>query len=137
MPQVAHGTRARGQGWIKMTGIENNVVMDGLVEHSTSQIIHIECLPVGLPTSQSGIEYVHESGKEAAPEVAKDLLYAFVNNLGQSTTANAPPAFASLKLTTEDKDQASAVSDELKRIGVRPLELCTITLSNRENSISD
>ena len=47
-----------------------------------SQIIHIERLPVGLPTNQSGIEYFPESGKEAAPEVARALLHAFVNNLG-------------------------------------------------------
>ena len=42
-----------------------------------SQIIHIERLPIGLTTNQSGIEYFLESGKEAAPEVAK-ALYAFV-----------------------------------------------------------
>ena len=65
-----------------------------------SQIIHIERLPIGLTTNQSGIEYFHESGKEAAPEVAKAFLYAFVNYLGQSTTANAPPTFAPWKLTT-------------------------------------
>lgn len=81
---------------------------------------------VHLPTNQSSIEYFPESGKEAGPEVAKALPNAFVNNLGQPTTA---PAFAPWKLTTEDKDLASAVSDELKRIGVRPLELCIITLS--------
>ncbi|EDR06475.1 uncharacterized protein LACBIDRAFT_328873 [Laccaria bicolor S238N-H82] len=99
-----------------------------------SQIIHIERLPVGLPTNQSGIEYFPESAKEAAPEVAKAFLHAFVNNIGQSTTTNAPPAFAPWKLTTEDKDLASAVSDELKRIGVRPLELCTITLSKTQTN---
>ena len=101
----------------------------------TSQIIHIVRLPIGLPTSQSGIEYVPQSGKEAAQEVAKALLYPFVNNLGQSTTANAPRAFAPLKLTREDKDQASAaVSDELKRIGVPPLQLCTITPSKPQTN---
>ena len=56
----------------------------------TSQIIHIVGLPVVLPTSHSGIEYVPQSDKEAAQEGAKALLYPFVNNLGQSTTANAP-----------------------------------------------
>ena len=34
----------------------------------------------------------------------------------------------------EDKDLASAVSDELKRIGVCPLELCTITLSRPQTN---
>ena len=43
-----------------------------------SQIIHIERLPVGLPTNQSGIEYFLESGKEAAPEVPKALLHALI-----------------------------------------------------------
>ena len=40
MPQVAHGTRARGEGWIKMPGIENCVVMDGLVEHPKSSTLN-------------------------------------------------------------------------------------------------
>jgi hypothetical protein len=101
-----------------------------------SQFIHIERLPIGLPSNQSGIEYFPESGKEAAPEVAKALLHAFVNKLGQSAIPDPPPAFSPWKLTTEDKDLASAVSDELKRIGVRPLELCTIGLSKPQtNSI--
>ena len=67
--------------------------------------------------------------KEAAPEVAKVLLHAFVNKLGQFAIPNAPPAFSPLKLTTGDKDLASAVGDELKRISVRLLELCDIGLS--------
>ena len=94
----------------------------------------IERLPIGLPTNQNGIEYFLESGKEAAREVAKALLCAFVNYLGQSTTTNAPPAIAPWKLTTEDKDLASAAGDELKRIGVRPLELCTITPSRPQTN---
>ena len=94
-----------------------------------SQFIHIERLPIGLPVNQSGIEYFPESGKAAAPEVAKALLHAFVNNLGQSAILNAPPAFSPWKMTTEDQDLASAVGDELKRIGVRPLKLCNIGLS--------
>ena len=102
-----------------------------------SQFIHIERLPISLPTNQSGIEYFPESGKEAAPEVAKALLHAFVNKLGQFAIPNAPPAFVPWKLTTADKDLASAVSDELKRIGVRPLELCNIGLSKPQtNSIT-
>ena len=99
-----------------------------------SQFIHIERLPIGLPANQSGIEYFPESGKEAAPEVAKALLHAFVNKLGQSAIPNAPPAFSPWKLTTIDKDLASAVSDELKRIGVRPLELCNIGLSKPQTN---
>ena len=99
-----------------------------------SQFIHIERLPIGLPVNQSGIEYFPESGKEAAPEVAKALLHAFVNKLGQSVIPNALPAFSPWKLTTADKDLASAVSDEFKRIGVRPLELCNIGLSRPQTN---
>ena len=99
-----------------------------------SQFIHIERLPIGLPTNQSGIEYLPESGKEAAPEVAKALLHAFVNKLGQSAIPNAPPAFSPWKLMTVDKDLASAVSDEFKRIGVRPPELCNIGLSRPQTN---
>ena len=36
-----------------------------------SQFIHIERLPIGLPADQGGIEHFPESGKDAAPEVAK------------------------------------------------------------------
>ena len=72
----------------------------------------------------------------ARPEVAKALLHAFVNKLGQSAIPNSPPAFSPWKLTTGDKDPASAVSDEFKRTGVRPLELCKIRLSKPQtNSI--
>ena len=99
-----------------------------------SQFNHIERLPIGLPANQSGIEYFPESGKEAAPEVAKALLHAFVNKLGQSAIPNVPPAFSPWKLTTVDKDLASAVSDELKWIGVRPLELCNIGLSKLQTN---
>ena len=99
-----------------------------------SQLIHIGRLPIGLPANQSGIEYFPESGKEAAPEVAKALLHAFVSKLGQSAIPNAPPAFSPWKLTTVDKDLASAVSDEFKRIGVRPLELCNIGLSKPQTN---
>ena len=93
------------------------------------QFIHIERLPIGLPANQSGIEYFPESGKEVAPEVAKALLHAFANKLGQSAIPKTPPAFSPWKLTTVDKELASAVSDEFKRIGVRLLELCNMGLA--------
>ena len=99
-----------------------------------SQFIHIERLPIGLPANQSGIEYFPKSGKEAALEVAKALLHAFVDRLGQSAIPNAPPAFSPWKLTTGDKDLASAVSEEFKRIGVHPLELCNIKLSRPQTN---
>ena len=66
--------------------------------------------------------------------MAKALLHAFVNKLGQSPIPNAPPAFSPWKLTTGHKDLALAVSDKLKRIGVRPLELCNIGLSEPQTN---
>ena len=70
------------------------------------------------------------------PEVAKALLHAFVDKHGQSAIPNAPPAFSPWKLTTGDKDLALVVSDELKRIGVRPFDLCNTGLSEPQtNSI--
>ncbi|KAF8957247.1 hypothetical protein BDZ97DRAFT_114645 [Flammula alnicola] len=101
-----------------------------------SRFIHTERLPVGLPRSESGIAFFPESAKEAAPEVAKALLHAFADNLGLNKMmgSNAPPAFGPWKLTTEDKDLADAVGAELKRLGVRPDELCRIGVSS--NSVN-
>ena len=96
-----------------------------------SQFIHMERLPVGLPHDASGIVFFPESGKEAAPEAAKTILYSFVNNMGnnQMMGSRAPPAFAPWKLTTDDRSLAVAVGNELKRLGVRPDALCKIGVS--------
>lgn len=96
-----------------------------------SLFFHMERLPVGLPTNVSGIEFFPESGEAAAPEVAKALVHAFVNNLGQYGEQNPkmPPPFAPWKLTTEDKELAVAVGKELRRIGVHSEELCNIGIS--------
>lgn len=105
-----------------------------------SQFLHMERLPVGLPAGQSGIAFFPESGKEAAPEVAKALLHAFVNKLGQGQVMgiHAPPAFAPWKLTTEDKDLATEIGKEFKRLGVSPDELHKIGVSRMSvNRITD
>ncbi|KDR76932.1 hypothetical protein GALMADRAFT_138969 [Galerina marginata CBS 339.88] len=105
-----------------------------------SQFIHMERLPVGIGGRTSGITFFPESGKEAAPEVAKALLHAFVDNLGQNQMmgSNAPPVFAPWKLTTEDKDLAAAVGEEFKRLGVRAKELHKISVSSKSvNKIMD
>jgi hypothetical protein len=105
-----------------------------------SQFIHMERLPVGLPPDASGIEFFPESGKEAAPEVAKTILYSFVNNMGnnQMMGSRAPPAFSPWKLTTDDRSLAVAVGNELKRLGVRPDALCKIGVSRPSvNKLAD
>lgn len=86
----------------------------------------MERLPVGLSKGSSGIEFFPESAKDAAPEITKALLHAFVNNLGLNDFT---PPFAPWKLTTEAKDLAAAVGDEFHRLGVRPDELCNIGVS--------
>ncbi|KAF8162603.1 hypothetical protein B0H34DRAFT_650049 [Crassisporium funariophilum] len=105
-----------------------------------SQFIHIERLPLGISSATSGIAFFPESGEQAAVEVAKALLHAFVNNLGHNRMMgdNAPPAFAPWKITTEDKHLASAVGKELKRLGVRAEELHNIAVSKKAvNQIMD
>ncbi|KAJ7453153.1 hypothetical protein FB451DRAFT_1373879 [Mycena latifolia] len=57
-----------------------------------------------------------ENVTDAAPDIAKGLMHAFVKGLGMGRGGPAP--FAPWKLTTEDKDMAKAVGDEFKRLGV-------------------
>jgi len=91
-----------------------------------SSYIHTERLPLGLSTRESGIQYFPESGKEAAPEVAKALIDSFVTSFGTGKFQTKPaPAFAPWRLTTEDPSLAVAVGEEFKRLGLRD-ELCKI-----------
>ena len=91
-----------------------------------SKFIHMERLPLGLPHDTSGIAFFPESGKEAAPEAVKTILHSFVNSMPGS---GAPPPFAPWRLTTDDRSLAIAVGNELKRLGVRPDDLCKIGVS--------
>jgi hypothetical protein len=91
-----------------------------------SSYVHIERLPLGISPRASGMDFFPESAAEAAPEVAKALIQAFVDGLGTRTfNQNPPPAFAPWKLTTDDFQLAAAVADEFKKMGVRD-ELCRI-----------
>jgi hypothetical protein len=80
-----------------------------------SSYVHSERLPLCLSSTESGMIFFPETGKEAAHEVAKALIHSFVNSFGQTST----PAFAPWKLTTEDPHLAVAVADEFKRLGIR------------------
>ena len=100
-----------------------------------SRYFHMERLPIGLSTESSGIAFFPESAKEAAPQVAKAILYAFVQRLGQkqmmtfSGSMTSTDQLAPWRLTTEDKALATAVGAEFKRLGVCPDALCRIGVS--------
>ncbi|KAF8955551.1 hypothetical protein BDZ97DRAFT_1926597 [Flammula alnicola] len=91
-----------------------------------SLFVHMERLPVGLPNDCSGIAFFPETGKEAAPEVAKALLHAFVNTLGKNEVVGSRAPFAPWKLYCDDEELRAEVGEELRRLGVHPSELCQI-----------
>ncbi|KAF8177641.1 hypothetical protein BJ912DRAFT_677958 [Pholiota molesta] len=76
-------------------------------------IYHLEPLPAGLPANRSGLEFFPETGREAAPEVVKGIMYAFLHRMG----GKASP-FAPWRLTTPDKRLLAAVNAEFRRIGI-------------------
>jgi hypothetical protein len=91
-----------------------------------SGYIHSERLPLGISARESGIAFFPESATEAASEVSKALLHAFVDGFGNHRfVPNPPPPFAPWKLTTEDPDLAKVVREQFKKIGVRD-QLCNI-----------
>ena len=69
---------------------------------------------MGLSTRSNGIEFFPDTPEEAAPEVAKALMHAFVNRFG----GQASQAIAPWNLMTEDKNLAATVGDEFKKLGV-------------------
>ncbi|KAH9485658.1 hypothetical protein JR316_0002568 [Psilocybe cubensis] len=102
-----------------------------------SQFTHMERLPVGLASNQSGLVFFPETAKDAAPVLAKGILHAFINNMGMNDKRmypNAPAPYAPWKLSTNDKSLAAAVGNELKRLGVRPEALCTIGISGQSTT---
>ncbi|KAF8177630.1 hypothetical protein BJ912DRAFT_856824 [Pholiota molesta] len=110
----------------------------------SSGVIHVERLPIGLPSSESGIEFFPESGKEAAPEIARAILHVFVNRLNRSETLDSPGLTtpAPSRLTTRDRDLAPAVGWEFKNLSVRPTDLyriglCTPTVDQLTNTRFD
>lgn len=74
----------------------------------------MERLPIGPPTLSSSVEFFPDTPEEAAPEVAKALIHAFVNCFG----GQVPQAIVPWNLTTEDKNLAAAVGAEFKKLGV-------------------
>ncbi|KAK0469902.1 uncharacterized protein EV420DRAFT_1497412 [Desarmillaria tabescens] len=83
-----------------------------------STFIHTEIL------GSKPMMFFPETGKEAAPEVARGLIRAFLTSFGEIGMTPLAP----WKLTTEDTDLATAVGAEFKRLGVRK-ELCKISVS--------
>ncbi|KAJ7654376.1 hypothetical protein DFH06DRAFT_1202196, partial [Mycena polygramma] len=91
-----------------------------------SAYIHSERLPLGIPNKAETLLFFPESGAEAAPEVAKALIHSFLDSFGlNKVMPNAPPPYAPWSLATDDRELASAVSKEFKRLGVKE-ELCSI-----------
>jgi hypothetical protein len=91
-----------------------------------SGYIHGERLPLGIPHHQSGIAFFPESGTEAAQELSKAILHAFVDGFVDHKIKPHPSRpFAPLTLTTEDPDLAKAVGEEFTKIGIRR-QLCHI-----------
>ena len=94
-----------------------------------SQFVHLERLPLGLSPGASGLTFFPETGREAAPELVKGLLHSFVNNLGLNRSGEKIFG-APWKLSTEDRELAEAVGEEVKRLGVRAEALWTIGVSS-------
>lgn len=96
-----------------------------------SQFFHMERLPLKSASDDGGIAFFPESSKDAAPEIARALLHAFVTNLGLNEMMGnmAPAPYGPWKLTTEEHELATVVGNELKNLGVRTPELCNIGIT--------
>ncbi|KAK0450076.1 hypothetical protein EV421DRAFT_1899593 [Armillaria borealis] len=90
-----------------------------------STFIHTEML------GSKPMMFFPETGKEAAPEVARGLIRAFLTSFGDIGMTPLAP----WKLTTEDTDLATAVGAEFKKLGVRK-ELCKISVSHSNAAIA-
>ncbi|KAJ7143767.1 hypothetical protein C8R44DRAFT_864801 [Mycena epipterygia] len=91
-----------------------------------SSYVHTELLPIGRP-HHLGFAFFPDTAKEAAPEIAKGLIHAFVTGMGISKfERNPPPAYAPWAFTTDDRNLAKEVGAELKRLGVKAPELCEV-----------
>ncbi|KAK0469913.1 uncharacterized protein EV420DRAFT_1258778 [Desarmillaria tabescens] len=76
-----------------------------------SGLVHSEKLPLD---GEKLMAFFPETGRDAAPEIAKALLRAFSTSFA---IAGKPP-LAPWKLTTDDVDLVSAVAEEFKKLGV-------------------
>lgn len=93
-----------------------------VIAQRQSKFLYTEKLPIGL---EDGMRFSPESVEEAAPQVVRGILYAFIHGLSGSA------AFAPFKLMTQENALAQAVSRHFERLGVpihveiSPQSLCT------------
>ncbi|KAJ6602526.1 hypothetical protein DFH09DRAFT_1019685 [Mycena vulgaris] len=91
-----------------------------------SSFIHTQVVPVGGPL-HLGFAFFPDTAKEAAPEIAKALIHAFVTGMGAGKFEKNPPLpYAPWSFTTDDRGLATEVGVELKRLGVKAPELCNV-----------
>jgi hypothetical protein len=98
-----------------------------------SAFIHSERLPLGIPDESTALLFFPESGAEAAPEVAKALVHAFLDSFGGP---GSPRAFAPWTLSTYDRELATEVGKEFKHLGIRE-ELCSIRATKAHQQTAD
>jgi len=91
---------------------------------------YVERLPVGIEGNDDrGLSFFPETGADAAPEIAKALLYCFKNKVeGKSENNLMPPSF---KLATDDATLARAVEKELGKLGV-PSNQCKVEVEKSD-----
>jgi hypothetical protein len=102
-----------------------------------STYIHTGRLPLGIPNKSQTLLFFPESGAEAAPEVAKALIHAFLDGFGIHQFDPKPPApYAPWSLSTEDRELAAEVEKEFRRLGVIE-ELCHIKATKAHVKTAD
>jgi hypothetical protein len=89
-------------------------------------------LPLGIPNKFTTLLFFPESGAEAAPEVAKALIHAFLDGFG----SQAATPFAPWSLSTDDSELATEVAKEFKRLGIRE-DLCSIRATKAHEKTAD
>ncbi|KAJ7454694.1 hypothetical protein FB451DRAFT_1278997 [Mycena latifolia] len=91
-----------------------------------SSYVHTELVPIGQPQGL-GFAFFPDTAKEAAPEIAKALIHAFVTSFGVGKfQRHPPPPYAPWSFTTDDRGLAKEVGAELKRLGVEAPEVCDV-----------
>ncbi|KAF4613131.1 hypothetical protein D9613_011188 [Agrocybe pediades] len=92
---------------------------------------HMQRLPLGTPSDQPGLAFFPDTAEEAAPVLAKAILHALMNNMGQEPSAESRPTSISTpwKFTTADRTLAAAVSREFQRLGLSAERLWVVRVS--------
>ncbi|KAJ7281598.1 hypothetical protein C8J57DRAFT_1219466 [Mycena rebaudengoi] len=97
-----------------------------------SGFIHTELVPIGKPQN-IGFAFFPDTAKEAATEIAKALIHAFVTTMGAGKfEMKAPPPYAPWSFTTDQKDIAKEVGEALKTLGVKAPELWSVKFTAGE-----